>query len=212
MLGGGFKYFLFSPLVGEMIQSWLSHIFQMGWFNHQLSNGIVLVRYPLRIPIPVIFRGIQMGESKNHRAPENAPKLIRWVEISYGPSNWDFTQVKQQGIWKMDTDFSDSIATVRLPEGNFPQSLTWFTWKMMVFQVRNLQTSRGHIFRWTMLNSRGVVVKLQGCVFVFMVGYPSGQLGTSMYLLDNVSFFPRVPRNTIFPHVFFLATSPKFFF
>ena len=36
-LGGGFKYFLFSPLFGEMIQ-FDEHIFQMGW-NHQV--GIV---------------------------------------------------------------------------------------------------------------------------------------------------------------------------
>ena len=35
-LGGGFKYFLFSPLPGEMIQ-FDEHIFQMGWFNHQLG-------------------------------------------------------------------------------------------------------------------------------------------------------------------------------
>ena len=31
-----FKYFLFSPLLGEMIQ-FDEHIFQMGWFNHQLG-------------------------------------------------------------------------------------------------------------------------------------------------------------------------------
>ena len=37
-LGGGFKYFLCSPLVGEMIQ-FDEHIFQMGWFNHQLVVG-----------------------------------------------------------------------------------------------------------------------------------------------------------------------------
>ena len=35
--GGGFKYFLFSPLLGEMIQ-FDKHIFQMGWFNHQPEN------------------------------------------------------------------------------------------------------------------------------------------------------------------------------
>ena len=35
ILGGGFKHFLFSPLPGEMIQ-FDDHIFQMGWFNHQL--------------------------------------------------------------------------------------------------------------------------------------------------------------------------------
>ena len=33
-LGGGFKYFLFSSLFGEMIQL-DEHIFQRGWFNHQ---------------------------------------------------------------------------------------------------------------------------------------------------------------------------------
>ena len=31
------KYFLFSPLPGEMIQ-FDEHIFQMGWFNHQLEK------------------------------------------------------------------------------------------------------------------------------------------------------------------------------
>ena len=35
--GDGFKHFLFSPLLGEMIQ-FDEHIFQMGWFNHQLGN------------------------------------------------------------------------------------------------------------------------------------------------------------------------------
>ena len=37
-LAGGFKHFLFSPLPGEMIQ-FDEHIFQMGWFNHQLDMG-----------------------------------------------------------------------------------------------------------------------------------------------------------------------------
>ena len=34
LLTGGFKYFLCSPLLGEMIPI-LTNIFQMGWFNHQ---------------------------------------------------------------------------------------------------------------------------------------------------------------------------------
>ena len=34
ILGGGLKYFSFSPLVGEDFQ-FDEHIFQMGWFNHQ---------------------------------------------------------------------------------------------------------------------------------------------------------------------------------
>ena len=29
--------FIFTPLLGEMIQ-FDGHIFQMGWFNHQLDN------------------------------------------------------------------------------------------------------------------------------------------------------------------------------
>ena len=35
-LGGGFQYFLFSPLFGED-SHFDDHIFQMGWFNHQLD-------------------------------------------------------------------------------------------------------------------------------------------------------------------------------
>ena len=36
-LGGGFKYFLFSPLFGEN-SHFDEHIFEMGWFNHQLGK------------------------------------------------------------------------------------------------------------------------------------------------------------------------------
>ena len=38
-LGGGFKDFFFSPLLREMIQ-FDEHIFQMGWFNHQLAGFV----------------------------------------------------------------------------------------------------------------------------------------------------------------------------
>ncbi len=34
-LGGGFKYFSFSPLFGED-SHFDDHIFQRGWFNHQV--------------------------------------------------------------------------------------------------------------------------------------------------------------------------------
>ena len=34
LLGGGFKYFIVSTLLGEDFQ-FDEHIFQMGWFNHQ---------------------------------------------------------------------------------------------------------------------------------------------------------------------------------
>ena len=40
-LGGGSKDFLFSPLPGQMIQ-FDEHIFQMGWFNHQLEMDVFL--------------------------------------------------------------------------------------------------------------------------------------------------------------------------
>ena len=40
-MSGGFKYFLFSPLPGEIIQ-FDEHIFQMGWFNHQLVLDLFL--------------------------------------------------------------------------------------------------------------------------------------------------------------------------
>ena len=36
-LGGGFKhFFIFTPIPGKMIP-FDEHIFQMGWFNHQLE-------------------------------------------------------------------------------------------------------------------------------------------------------------------------------
>ena len=41
LLGGGFKHFLFSSLFGEMIQ-FDEHIFQMGWFNHQPEQVMVV--------------------------------------------------------------------------------------------------------------------------------------------------------------------------
>ena len=38
VLGGGLKHFLFTPRIfGEMIQ-FDEHIFQRGWFNHQLEG------------------------------------------------------------------------------------------------------------------------------------------------------------------------------
>ena len=37
IVGGGFKHFLFSPSFGED-SHFDEHIFQRGWFNHQLDN------------------------------------------------------------------------------------------------------------------------------------------------------------------------------
>ena len=57
-LGGGFKtYFLFSHLLGEMIQ--FDYIFQMGWFNHKL--GVV------RLGSSVFWQGILEPQSPSWR-------------------------------------------------------------------------------------------------------------------------------------------------
>ena len=46
-LGGGFKYFVFSPrTLGKGSTS--SHIFQMGWFNHQPGKVVLLFFHPNR--------------------------------------------------------------------------------------------------------------------------------------------------------------------
>ena len=48
ILGGDFKYFLCSyRILGEMIQ-FDEHIFQMGWFNHQLVLGFMLLFQDVR--------------------------------------------------------------------------------------------------------------------------------------------------------------------
>ena len=46
VLGGGFQHVLFSPLPGEMIQ-FDEHIFQMGWFNHQLEDDVCIIVLPI---------------------------------------------------------------------------------------------------------------------------------------------------------------------
>ena len=38
------SFFQISPLLGEMIQ-FDEHIFQMGWFNHQLVTSSLVVRF-----------------------------------------------------------------------------------------------------------------------------------------------------------------------
>jgi len=51
VLGGRFKYiyfFIFTPKVGEIIQ-FDEHIFQMGWFNHQLVLFFVKCKEKRRI-------------------------------------------------------------------------------------------------------------------------------------------------------------------
>ena len=56
ILGGGFKYFLFSPLFGEDSQ-FDEHIFQTGWFNHQRDNFDIALSllFVVRNPSPQEF-------------------------------------------------------------------------------------------------------------------------------------------------------------
>ena len=54
ILGGGFKYFFPLRKLGKMNPVWLSHIFQMGWFN----------------PPTTIPSKIHMGVSKNRDTPK----------------------------------------------------------------------------------------------------------------------------------------------
>ena len=44
LLGGGFKYCLFSSLLGKDFQ-FDENFFEMGWFNHQLACNCELVDF-----------------------------------------------------------------------------------------------------------------------------------------------------------------------
>ena len=59
-LGGGFKDFFFSPLFGEMIQ-FDEHIFQRGWFNHQVVHLVDNSQF--------CFSEIFQNEEKSMRGP-----------------------------------------------------------------------------------------------------------------------------------------------
>ena len=80
-LGGGFKYGLFSSLFGEMIQ-FDEHIFQMGWFNHQLA-GVVAVAAGaawMSLPPPQKFPhpyGIPKKKKKLHLPSSQTPLAMR---------------------------------------------------------------------------------------------------------------------------------------
>ncbi len=56
-LGGGFKYFLFSPrTLGKMIQFWRSYL-SKGWFNRKLEKIWQLLTHHLVTPRPPLRRG-----------------------------------------------------------------------------------------------------------------------------------------------------------
>ena len=62
-LGGGNSniFGMFTPNLGEMIQFWLAHIFQMGWFNHQL--GKYIIPYMEHLGVGSLKREVRSPES-----------------------------------------------------------------------------------------------------------------------------------------------------
>ena len=79
-LGGGFKY-LFSSLPGEMIQSDGSHIFHMGWFNHQPAMTYF-----------VPFIGISVFQTKNtcrgHVESHSPTEVLKPSHSSFPPDKF----------------------------------------------------------------------------------------------------------------------------
>ena len=80
-LGGGFKYFVFSPrTLGKGSTS--SHIFQMGWFNHQPGK------------VGVVFHSNRRCHPfwEVHGAPSSLPKNHPWDEryiyLTFGLNLW----------------------------------------------------------------------------------------------------------------------------
>ena len=60
LLPGGFKDFLFSPLFGED-SHFDEHVFQMGWFNHQLEH---LPNLHFEVPLICFFLGGAMDDQR----------------------------------------------------------------------------------------------------------------------------------------------------
>ena len=98
-LGGGFKYFLCSSLPGEMIQ-FDEHIFQMGWFNHQLDphfcSNLPKKRKKNFKRTDFLFRKGDFGGAQQffHESLE----VDKWVKLPWGPvmvmlSYWDVLPV-----------------------------------------------------------------------------------------------------------------------
>ena len=77
-MGGGFKYFSFSPLLLEIIY-FDEHIFQMGWFNHQPETMPPVIKgwtssalRPLVLDLQVTAVSGGWGEVERNVAPVGA--------------------------------------------------------------------------------------------------------------------------------------------
>ena len=112
-LGGGFKYFLFSPLPGEMIQ-FDEHIFQMGW-NHQLVAGSCYISYLKEISymfhvssIPLFGSLLDIG-AWNSRAMS---RLSSQRELSKSPTPADFKLSPSPNIKNTKTNKQTATMTM----------------------------------------------------------------------------------------------------
>ena len=93
-LGGGFNFFLFSPLPGAMIQ-FDEHMFQMGWCNHHLVlvfnffEKIGLVAFCSSTSCGKIHPGLLRDRVEPVRTVLR-PREFKLVEGSMGPqdANW----------------------------------------------------------------------------------------------------------------------------
>ena len=87
-LAGGFKNCLFSPLLGEEFQ-FDEHIFQMGWFNHQLVFHLAMFFY-YRTVILIFFNLQLYSESEPAIGWWNIQvKVLKcgWCLVSWRPQN-----------------------------------------------------------------------------------------------------------------------------
>ena len=78
-IGGGFKYVLFSPLLGEDFQFWLYNIFEMGWFNHQPESDQVLCHKCSIIIKKQPQRSQELFGKKSHRIYVSIFTYIWWI-------------------------------------------------------------------------------------------------------------------------------------
>ena len=79
-LGGGFKYFLFSTLFRED-SHFDDHIFQMGWFNHQLVYCWPTSVPTFALPSPGSEDRPKIREVQWHDTRRNTPTKLHFYMV-----------------------------------------------------------------------------------------------------------------------------------
>ena len=134
-LGGGFNFFLFSSLFGEMIR-FDEHIFQMGW-NHQLDLFVEWL-------IQILFLDM-IGECLHVQDSANTPKLLHlWIKsngffegLNLGrkhPLLENACQIPMEVVSPLKGMFWCSTGQLLISERVFP---TWEVWwvQELVFRL-----------------------------------------------------------------------------